>query len=165
MVPRWQQHHLIPLERQRQRTGKLSLGEMLFIMVLFHLGPNKDFKHFRRYGVEQEFRHCFAERPAYGRFVALMPRLLLPLSLVLHCGRGQTAGIYCVDSTRPAVCHNAPISGNRVLWGWLNGGRTAMGWCFGFKLHLLTTRAGSWPSRQCRDRQPLERITAALRGR
>ncbi len=42
-------------------------------MVLFHLGPGKDFKHFRPYGVEQEFRHCFAGVPACSRFVALMP--------------------------------------------------------------------------------------------
>ena len=73
----WQQHHLIPPERQRQGPGKLSLGEMLFIMVLFHLWPGKDFKHFRSHGVEQEFRHCFAQLPPC-RFVALMPRLLLP---------------------------------------------------------------------------------------
>ncbi len=42
-------------------------------MVLFHLEPGKDFKHFRPYGVEQEFRHCFAGVPACSRFVALMP--------------------------------------------------------------------------------------------
>ena len=69
----WQQHHLIPSGRQRQGTGELPIGEMLFIMVLFHLGPSKDFKHFRPYGVEQEFRHCFAGVAACSRFVALMP--------------------------------------------------------------------------------------------
>jgi len=31
----WQGHHLIPSGRQRRRVGKLCLGEMLFIMVLF----------------------------------------------------------------------------------------------------------------------------------
>ncbi len=36
----WQQHHL-PSDRQRQRPGKLS--------------PDKDFKHFWRYGLEQGF--------------------------------------------------------------------------------------------------------------
>ena len=42
----WERHRLIPTERKRRRAGKLSLGEMLFIMVLFHLSPFKDFKHF-----------------------------------------------------------------------------------------------------------------------
>ena len=32
----WQQHHLLPSDRQRIRGGKLSLGEMLFIMALWH---------------------------------------------------------------------------------------------------------------------------------
>ena len=42
-------------------------------MVLFPLFLDKDFnKHFCGYGVEQEFRHCFAELPSTSRFVALM---------------------------------------------------------------------------------------------
>ena len=39
----WEAHQLIPPPTKRQRTGKLSRSEMLFIMVLFHLSP---FKHF-----------------------------------------------------------------------------------------------------------------------
>ena len=35
LVEDWERHHLIPSDRQRRRAGKLSLGEMLFIMVLF----------------------------------------------------------------------------------------------------------------------------------
>ena len=30
----WQRHHLIPSSRQRNRPGKLSLGQMLLIMLL-----------------------------------------------------------------------------------------------------------------------------------
>ncbi len=33
----WEAHQLIPPPTKRQRTGKLSRSEMLFIMVLFHL--------------------------------------------------------------------------------------------------------------------------------
>ncbi len=40
----WERHRLIPSGRQRLRSGKLTLGESLFIMVLFHLSPFKDFK-------------------------------------------------------------------------------------------------------------------------
>lgn len=46
----WEAHRLIPSETTRQRAGKLSRAEMLFIMVLFHLAPFKHFKAFYRYG-------------------------------------------------------------------------------------------------------------------
>ena len=36
---------------------------MLFTLALFPLSPDKDFKHFCPHGVEQEFRHCFADLP------------------------------------------------------------------------------------------------------
>ncbi len=83
-------------------------------MVLF---PDKDFKHFCGYGVEQEFRHCLAELPSASRFVALMPRLLLPFDLPLHCYRGQKTGIYVVDSTNLVICHNARTRRNKVFQG------------------------------------------------
>jgi hypothetical protein len=35
----WEAHRLIPSGTTRQRPGKLSRSEMLFIMVLFHLSP------------------------------------------------------------------------------------------------------------------------------
>ena len=46
----WERHRLLPSSatRQRRRPGKLTLGEMLFIMVLFHLSPFKDFKRLIR---------------------------------------------------------------------------------------------------------------------
>ena len=42
LVGEWERHHLIPSQRQRRRAGKLSLGEMLFSMVLFHVSAYKD---------------------------------------------------------------------------------------------------------------------------
>ncbi len=84
-------------------------------MVLFHVSPDKGFKHFWRYGVEKEFRHCFAEVSSTSSFVALMLRRRLPFDILLHCHRGHATGLYLVGSTKLAVCHNARISGNRML--------------------------------------------------
>jgi hypothetical protein len=75
----WEARRLIPSEKTRQRTGKLSRAEMLFIMVLFHLSPFKNFKVFYHYGIGQQYRACFGDIPHYDRFVSLMPRLFAPL--------------------------------------------------------------------------------------
>ncbi|MBV8401686.1 MAG: hypothetical protein JOZ17_23620 [Acetobacteraceae bacterium] len=45
----WGAHRLIPSEGTRRRAGKLSRSEMLFIVVLFHLSPYKNFKTFYLY--------------------------------------------------------------------------------------------------------------------
>ena len=46
LFEQWEPHHLIPSGRQRRRAGKLCLGEMPFILVLFHVSAYKNFKHF-----------------------------------------------------------------------------------------------------------------------
>ena len=99
-----------------------------------------------------------------------MPRLLLPFDLLLHCYRFQDTGLYLVESTKLAVCHKARISGNGVFRGLAQGERTSMGWFFGFKRHLPIHHQGQTVAFKITggntdDRQPLERITAALRGK
>ena len=167
----WERHHLLPSARQRRRGGKLCLGKMLFILVLLPVSPDKEFKHFRIDGIRQEYRDCFAELPSCGRFVSLMPRLLLPCCWLLHDFRGEATGIYFADSTRVAVCHNTHISRNRVLFrGVAKRGRSTMGWFFGFKLHLLINHKGRIMAFRIADgsradRKPLEAMTTALQGK
>jgi len=166
----WENHHLIPTGRQRKRKGKLTLSEMLFIMVLFHLSPFKTFKDFWVYGVEQKYLDCFMNLPSYGRFVALMPRLFMPLCLLLHSLRGEETGIYIVDSTKLAVCHNQRISRNRVFKGVAARGRSSMGWFYGFKLHLVMNNRGEIMAVRITpgnvdDRTPLAEMARNLRGK
>jgi len=138
----WERHGLIG-EGGRRREGKLSLSEMLLIMVLFHTSPFKNFKYFYLHGVScGKYRSYFSEVPAYERFVALMPRLLLPLSVLLHALKGEETGIYFADSTKLAVCHNKRISRNKVFKGLAARGKTTMGWFYGLKLHVVINHKG-----------------------
>ena len=77
---------------------------MLFIVVLFHLSPYKNFKVFYLYGIGGQYRACFDELPHYDRFVSLMPRLFVPLTVLLHGLSGEQTAVYFVDSTKLAVC-------------------------------------------------------------
>jgi len=166
----WEQENLISSARKRNRRGKLSLGEMLFIMVLFHLSAYKDFKHFWIYGIEHEYRSCFGELPSYGRFVSLMPRLFMPLCLLLHSLRGEQTGIYFIDSTKLAVCHNAHSNRNRVFAGMVKRGKTSIEWFYGFKLHLIINNKGEImavhiTAGNCDDRVPVKSMVKTLQGK
>lgn len=166
----WERHRLIPTTRKRRREGKLSLGEMLFIMVLFHLSPFKDFKHFWIHGVEQKYRGCFGDLPSYARFVALMPRLFTPFCILIHSLSGEETGIYIADSTKLAVCANPRISRNRTFKGLAARGRSTMGWFFGFKLHVVMNHKGELMAVKITpgntdDRRPLEDMVADLQGK
>jgi len=138
----WEGHRLIPSEKTRHRTGKLSRAEMLFIMVLFHLSPFKHFKVFYHYGIGQQYRACFGDIPHYDRFVSLMPRLFTPLMVLLHSLGGEETGIYFADSSKLAVCHNRRIHRHKLFEGLAARGKTSMGWFFGLKLHFVINHKG-----------------------
>jgi hypothetical protein len=138
----WEGHRLIPSETTRQRAGKLSRSEMLFIMVLFHLSPFKNFKVFYHHGIGQKYRACFGAIPHYDRFVSLMPRLFAPLMVLLHSWSGEQTGLYFADSTKLAVCHNRRIHRHKVFDGLAARGKTSMGWFYGLKLHFVINHKG-----------------------
>ena len=166
----WEAHRLIPSPRRRQRSGKLSRSEMLFIMVLFHLSPYKNFKTFYLYGVGCQHRACFRDLPHYDRFVSLMPRLFVPLMVLLHSLSGEETGIYFGDSSKLAVCHNRRINRHQVFDGLAARGKTSMGWFFGLKLHVVINHKGEImavkiTSGNIADSTVLDEITRHLRGK
>src|SRR5690242_7761025 len=75
--------------------------------------------------------------PCYERFVALQPSVLISLLGFLLSRRRQRTGIYYIDSTALAVCHNRRIGRHKTFAGLAARGKTSMGWFFGFKLHLV----------------------------
>jgi hypothetical protein len=107
-----------------------------------HLSPFKNFKVFYHYGIGQQYRACFGDIPHYDRFVSLMPRLFAPLMILLHSLSGEETGIYFVDSSKLAVCHNRRIHRHKVFDGLAERGKTSMGWFFGLTLHFVINHNG-----------------------
>jgi hypothetical protein len=166
----WEAHRLIPSAQTRTRPGKLSGAEMLFIMVLFHLSAYKNFKTFYLHGIGCQYRACFRDLPHYDRFISLMPRLFVPLMVLLHSLSGEETGIYFGDSSKLAVCHNRRIDRHRVFDGLAARGKTSMGWFYGLKLHLVINHKGQIMALKITpgntaDSTVLDEITQHLRGK
>jgi hypothetical protein len=166
----WEAHRLIPSAQTRTRPGKLSRAEMLFIMVLFHLSAYKNFKTFYLHGIGCQYRACFRDLPHYDRFISRMPRLFVPLMVLLHSLSGEETGIYFGDSSKLAVCHNRRIDRHRVFDGLAARGKTSMGWFYGLKLHLVINHKGQIMALKITpgntaDSTVLDEITQHLRGK
>ncbi len=93
-------------QRKRIRTCRLSLAEMMSIVVLFHQVRPRQFKWFYLHYIQSHCRHDFPHLLSYNRFVDLMPRCILALSALLHTLRGKSVGFAIADSTSIAVCDN-----------------------------------------------------------
>ena len=126
----------------RVREPRLSVSEIMTIIIHFHQSHYRDFK---TYYLEYVCEHLGDEFPnlvSYNRFIELMPRVLLPLCCYLHFRKGQVTGISFIDSTRITVCGNKRISRNQVFKDVAALGKSSMGWFFGFKLHLVVNDQG-----------------------
>jgi hypothetical protein len=130
-------------KKHRQKPSRLSLSEIMTIMVLFHLSNYRDFKHFYLFQICQVMRPAFPGVVSYNRMVELMRQALIPmvLFLKLEC-KGKATGISFLDSTHLAVCHNKRIHQNKVFKGLAERGKTTIGWFYGFKLHLIINEKG-----------------------
>ena len=132
----------LPKSPKRNRSGYLSLSEMLFIQILYHFSAYKDFKHYYLYGIVIEHRDKFNKLPCYQRFVQLKQELFMPLVLLLDCLKGNPTGIYFADSTALKVCNNKRISTNKVFEPLAARGKSSIGWFYGLKLHLIISNKG-----------------------
>lgn len=155
--------------RQRQRPCTLSLSEIMTIIVLFHLSHYRTFKDFYLESVCQHMSPYFPRLVSYNRFIELMPHVLMPLAVLLHCCQGKETGKYYIDSTKLAVCHNLRIARHKVFQDLAKRGKTSTGWFFGFKLHLIFNDQGELMTFKLTpgnvdDRKVVEELTKHLQG-
>jgi DDE family transposase len=107
---------------------------------------------------------------SYARFVALIPRALLPLAVCLHTQFGACTGISFVASTSLSVCKSARIAQHRAFHVDARRGKTSVGWFYGFKLHLVVNDRGEvlavcLTPGNVDDRRPVPRLVRRLFGK
>ncbi|WP_342259857.1 IS982 family transposase [Candidatus Tisiphia endosymbiont of Metellina segmentata] len=137
----WEDKKLLLCNSKRHRQGSLDLCELLTIVIYFYLSPCKDFKNYYLYHLSYKYRGYFT-LPSYSRIIQLWPKLILPLALLMQLLRGEDTGIYFIDSTKSAICHDKRTKSNKVFGRIARIGMSSYGWFMGFKLHLIINSKG-----------------------
>ncbi len=134
---------LLGVGRKRGPTPRLSMSQVMTILIHFHQSHYRDFRAYYRQHVCTHLRSEFPGLVSYTRFVELIPAALNPLGYYLLSRFGQTRGVAFIDSTPIPVCHNRRIARNRVFASMAARGKSSMGWFYGFKPHLIVNDQGA----------------------
>ncbi|KAA6340303.1 hypothetical protein EZS27_011828 [termite gut metagenome] len=139
-----QKHQVEALDKKKyHRPSRMSDSEIMTILIGFHFGTFRNFKHYYLFYVQKYLTREFPDLVSYNRFVELQSKVFIQFALFLKliC-LGKCTGITYVDSTCIRICHNKRIRRNKVFKGLAEIGKSTMGWFFGFKLHLLCNERG-----------------------
>ena len=129
--------------KRGRRQASLSDSEIMTILLYFHFGTFRNFKHYYLFFIKGTMKSYFPKAVSYNRFVELESRVFFQLMFFLNLGAfGRCTGITFVDSTMIPVCHNLRRYANKVFKGIATDGKGTMGWCHGFKLHLACNDRG-----------------------
>jgi hypothetical protein len=115
--PHWEQEMLRNGSVHGLRQGQLSVSEVMTIMIHFHQSHYRHFKAYYTQYVQVRLRSEFPQLVGDGRFVQLMPRVLVPLGAYLVSCYGHCTGVSFIDSTPLVVCHNRRIPSHPGLCG------------------------------------------------
>ena len=93
--------------RHRNKPNRMNDAEIMVILILFHSGGFRCFKHYYKEYVCKHLKHLFPRQVSYNRFVELEKEVLLPMTIFIKkVLLGTCTGISFVDSTPLRVCRN-----------------------------------------------------------
>jgi len=113
----YERKQLLPTNKTRNRLCGMALSEIMTIMIMYHTSYAKNFKYFYKTCIEYIHKDDFPNALSYNRFIALMPRLFMPLNILVHTLLGKTTVTYFIDTTPIKVCNNKRQSGNKIFKG------------------------------------------------
>lgn len=160
---------LLPEENTRVKNSSMSLSEIMTILIYFHYS---DYRHMKAYYlryVSEVLKKEFPKLLSYNRFVELQKSVSVPLICFMRSLAGRETGIYIVDSTSLAVCHNLREKSHKVFKNLAAKGKTSTGWFYGFKLHLICNDHGEivrfgFTRGNVDDRVPVPCMAEGLKG-
>ena len=90
-LPTWETRLLEEGQRKRRRPSRLSISEIITLMIHFH---QSHYRNFKAYYLEYVCKHLvsdFSHLLSYSRFVELMPGVVVPLTRYLKKTMGTAA--------------------------------------------------------------------------
>ena len=149
-------------KKHRRKPNRLSDAEIIVILIHFHSGGFRCFKHYYLHYICKHCKEMFPNTVSYNRFVELEKEVLLQLTVFIkQVLLGECTGISFVDSTPLRVCRNQRIHIHKTFNGLASRGKCSLGWFFGFKLHLIINDKGEilnfvFTTGGVDDREPLK---------
>ena len=141
----WAEQHWVSIGTRPtppSRVPCISESEIITILIFYQYFGYKFFQYYYKLLVLNDLRSYFPTAPSYNRFVELIERVSLPMSLLaqITCLQAKRTGIYYIDAkTLPDLLRQKQ---HKVFEGLAQKGKGSMGWFFGFKLHLVINHKG-----------------------
>jgi len=152
-----------------KRSRRMSMGEVLTIILAFQ---NSGFRSFKDFYIQCVCRYLYPYFPdlvSYSRFVRLMAEASFPLYCLWLGMRGQCTGVSFLDSTILTSCHIKRATSHKTMASVAKKGKSTMGWFYGFKLHIVLNHLGEiisfkLTSGNINDRKPVHELLQGLFG-
>jgi hypothetical protein len=110
---------------KRHKVCRLSMSEVMTIIIMFHFSRYRCFKDYYEKLVMKAYKQYFPTLVSYNRFTELMQSCALPLAIFMTSQRvGKTQGVAFVDSTKLEVCKNPRIAQHLVFADIAQRGKT-----------------------------------------
>lgn len=81
--------------RHRNNPNRMTDAEIMVILILFHSGGFRCFKHYYKEYVYKHLKHLFSHQVFYNRFVELKKEVLLSMTIFIkkYCWESVSASV------------------------------------------------------------------------
>ena len=110
--------------KHRNKPNRMNDAEIMVILILFHWGGFRCFKHYYKEYICRHLTYLSPHRISYNRFVELEKEILLPLTIFIkQVLLGTCTDISFGDSTPLGVCRNQRILIHKTFEGLATHGK------------------------------------------